>query len=108
MGPLSHTKSKLFASVELKRDIVPVIIRLRAKGCCGGLRTENDAILNGPNVLVIGLDETDRVPDGYLSLVSVIRDCPIVPMIDTLALQQVLIMFVLLKSHLKFHSEISL
>ena len=96
----------MFASVELKRDIVPVIIR--AKGCCGGLRTESDAIRDGPNVLVIGLDETDRIADGYLSLVSVIRDCPIVPMIDNLALRQVLIMFVLLKSHLKSHSEISL
>ena len=75
MGPLSHTKSKLFASVELKQDIVPVLIR--EKGGCGGLRTAGDAIRNGaPIVLVIGLDETDRVADGYFLPVYVIRDCP--------------------------------
>ena len=98
---LAHKVKIVFVSIVKTSDVVPVIIRYapcRAYACCGDLRTDSDAILNGVVLTVVGRAETCWGADWYSSPVCVIRDCPIVPTIDTLP--QVLKLCVLLRSYL--------
>ena len=101
-GPsLAYKVKFIFVRIVKTSDVVPVIISYapcRAYGCCGDLRTDGDAILNGVVLTVVGLVETCRGTHWYSPPVCVIRDCPIVPTIDTLP--QVLKLCVLLRSYL--------